>query len=120
MVRAGGLAARGVRALDGERCPGSTLSFRAASRTARKRARSGALDLECGKSKLTPEQAGELAIRNVRVFLADSGLMRHGWGWKKFFAHGYWNRPEAWPYDQQALRELRQRREAAIGSARPG
>lgn len=77
-----------------------------------------ALELECVRSGLTAEQAGALAIGNVRAFLGDRPLMRHGWGWKKFFAHGYWNRPEAWPYDPQAVRRMQQRRAAAVGAGR--
>lgn len=43
------------------------------------------------------------------------GVLRFRWGPDKFFAQGHWSEPNAWPYDQQRLRE---QNTAALGARR--
>ncbi|GGA80847.1 hypothetical protein GCM10011507_35090 [Edaphobacter acidisoli] len=74
-----------------------------------------ALEMHCDRAKCTPEVAGDLAVTMVRRFISERSLMRHGWGWTRFFAEGFWAKPELWPYDRNALREISRGREASIG-----
>jgi hypothetical protein len=67
-----------------------------------------ALGLRCGKMGCSAEDAADLAIRNKHEFtsLESQGLLRHSWGWNKFFAGGHWL-GSGWPIDRARLDQAR-------------
>lgn len=73
-----------------------------------------ALALRCSKARCTPDAAAELAIRNHAEFqrLGRDGLLRHTWGWKRWFAEGHWCDSASWAVDMQ---ECRRRSGASVG-----
>lgn len=64
-----------------------------------------ALRLHCSKTGATPEAAAQLAMRMRKEFLEARPLLRHGWGWKQWFAGGHWCDSATWPYDREAMRD---------------
>jgi hypothetical protein len=54
-----------------------------------------------------------------KSYILQGSKLRVRWGARRFFAEGYWNKPDGWPWDGAALREERMQAEAQIGSYAP-
>jgi hypothetical protein len=84
------------------------------------RAIGDALELFCSTERCDAAKAADLAIENVKAFIRDRGLMRHGCNWTTFFKKAYWRDSRIWPYDGSALKELRAQAKSAVGMYQPG
>jgi hypothetical protein len=54
-----------------------------------------------------------------KSYILQGSKLRVRWGARRFFAEGYWSKPDGWPWDGAALREERMQAEAQIGSYAP-
>src|SRR6185312_1163031 len=79
------------------------------------RAIDDALTLFCSTEKCEATAAADLAIANVKAFIRDRPMLRHGWSWPNFFKGAYWRDSRTWPYDRAAENDLRMQSKASVG-----
>jgi hypothetical protein len=63
-----------------------------------------------------PASVALAMIAAWKSYTAQGARLRARWGADKFFADGYWNKPDSWMWDSQVLADERLRSEASVGS----